>query len=567
VIVGIDLGTSNSLIAVFRDGTPVLVPNALGNVLTPSAVSIDADGTVLVGEAARDRAITHPDLTALAFKRAMGTNKPFMLGRRSFRAEELSALVLGALKSDAEATFGVAITEAVVTVPAYFSDGQRQATRTAAQLAGLTVRRLLNEPTAAALAYGLLENTDNEAKLLVLDLGGGTFDVSIIEKFEGIVEVRATAGDNFLGGEDFVDAIVARFMREAISMTTPDAAVRAQIRRKAEVFKREASEHQRATMSMVLDGRTVELSMTAEELTELYAPLLARIRTPIQRAMHDSRLTPDDITGVVLAGGATRMPDIRRMAARLFGRMPTAHFNPDEVVARGAATYAALLARDEAFKEIVVTDVAPYSMGIEVSKDVGGRLITGTFSPIIERNTVIPVSRVEPFTTVKLGQTSVKIEVYQGESRLVRDNVALGTIDIAVPKNLTEHESFDVRFTYDRDGILEVEVTVRTTKQTYRAVFQNNGTLTDFEIEERLQRLLGLKTHPREAAENVAALARSDRVFQEHLGAARDAIAQKSAEFSAALEGQDARAIARARADLSALLDRIEGSTWTFDDL
>jgi molecular chaperone HscC len=567
VIVGIDLGTSNSLIAVFRDGTPVLVPNALGNVLTPSAVSIDADGTVLVGEAARDRAITHPDLTALAFKRAMGTNKPFMLGRRSFRAEELSALVLGALKSDAEATFGVAITEAVVTVPAYFSDGQRQATRTAAQLAGLTVRRLLNEPTAAALAYGLLENTDNEAKLLVLDLGGGTFDVSIIEKFEGIVEVRATAGDNFLGGEDFVDAIVARFMREAISMTTPDAAVRAQIRRKAEVFKREASEHQRATMSMVLDGRTVELSMTAEELTELYAPLLARIRTPIQRAMHDSRLTPDDITGVVLAGGATRMPDIRRMAARLFGRMPTAHFNPDEVVARGAATYAALLARDEAFKEIVVTDVAPYSMGIEVSKDVGGRLITGTFSPIIERNTVIPVSRVEPFTTVKLGQTSVKIEVYQGESRLVRDNVALGTIDIAVPKNLTEYESFDVRFTYDRDGILEVEVTVRTTKQTYRAVFQNNGTLTDFEIEERLQRLLGLKTHPREAAENVAALARSDRVFQEHLGAARDAIAQKSAEFSAALEGQDARAIARARADLSALLDRIEGSTWTFDDL
>jgi molecular chaperone HscC len=567
VIVGIDLGTSNSLIAVFRDGTPVLVPNALGNVLTPSAVSIDADGTVLVGEAARDRAITHPELTALAFKRAMGTNKPFMLGRRSFRAEELSALVLGALKSDAEATFGVAVTEAVVTVPAYFNDGQRQATRTAAQLAGLTVRRLLNEPTAAALAYGLLENTDAQAKLLVLDLGGGTFDVSIIEKFEGIVEVRATAGDNFLGGEDFVDAIVARFMREAVSLATPDASMRAQIRRKAEAFKRDASDRQSATMSAVIDGRMVELTMTAEELTELYAPLLGRIRTPIQRAMHDSRLTPDDITGVVLAGGATRMPDIRRMAARLFGRMPIAHLNPDEVVARGAATYAALLARDEAFKEVVVTDVAPYSMGIEVSKDVGGRLITGTFSPIIERNTVIPVSRVEPFTTVKLGQTSVKVEVYQGESRLVRDNVALGTIDITVPRNPTEHESFDVRFTYDRDGILEVEVTVRSTQQAYRAVFQNNGTLSGFEIEERLQRLNMLKMHPREAAENVAALARSDRVFQEHLGAARDAIAQKSAEFSAAIEGQDARVIARARAELLALLDRIEGSTWSFDDL
>lgn len=570
MIVGIDLGTSNSLLAVFRNGEPVLVPNALGSVLTPSAVSMGDDGTIIVGEAARDRAITHPDLTALAFKRSMGTNRDFMLGRRSFRAEELSALVLGALKADAEAMFGEPVREAVVTVPAYFSDGQRQATRVAAQLAGLNVRRLLNEPTAAALAYGLLENRDDDAKLLILDLGGGTFDVSIIEKFEGIVEVRATAGDNFLGGEDFVDAIVAEFMRKAGDAPTllgkAGASQRAQIRRGAEHVKREASTRQSVTLTAIVDGRQIDLSFSQEDLTKLYAPLLARLRGPIQRAMLDSRLTPDDITGVILAGGATRMPDVRRMAARLFGRMPIANMNPDEIVARGAAIYAALLSRDEAFDEVVVTDVAPYSMGIEVTQDVKDSLIGGIFSPIISRNTAIPVSRVHPYATVKKGQTLVNIEVFQGESRLVRDNIRLGTIPVSVPRNTRAHETFDVRFTYDRDGILEVEVTMHSTQRTWREIFQNQaGSLSQTDIEERLKQLAALKTHPRENAENVAALARADRVFQEHI-AARPAIAVYSGRFSAVLEEQDPREIARMRKDLLALLDRVEEATWTFDD-
>jgi len=569
VIVGIDLGTSNSLLAVIRNGEPVLVPNALGSVLTPSAVSIGDDGTIIVGEAARDRAITHPNLTAVAFKRSMGTNRDFMLGRRAFRAEELSALVLGALKADAEAMFGEPVTDAVVTVPAYFSDGQRQATRAAAQLAGLTVKRLLNEPTAAALAYGLLENRDDEAKLLILDLGGGTFDVSIIEKFEGIVEVRATAGDNFLGGEDFVDAIVAEFMRKAGDVPPllgrEGAALLAQIRRRAEYVKREASAHQSATLTAIVDGRQVDLQLSQADLTQLYAPLLARLRGPIQRAMLDSRLTPDDITGVILAGGATRMPDVRRMAALLFGRLPIANIDPDEIVARGAAVYAALLARDEAFDEVVVTDVAPYSMGIEVSQDIGTRKVGGVFSPIISRNTTIPVSRVQSYSTVNLGQTLVNIEVFQGESRLVRDNIRLGTIPVKVPRNMKAHEAFDVRFTYDRDGILEVEVTMHSTQRTLREIFQSQaGSLSKADIEERLGRLAALKIHPRENAENVAALARADRIFQEHL-AARPVVAEYSGRFTAALEEQDPREITRLRKDLLAVLDRIETETWTFD--
>jgi molecular chaperone HscC len=570
VIVGIDLGTSNSLLAVFRNGEPMLVPNALGSVLTPSAVSMAEDGTIVVGEAARDRAITHPDRTALAFKRAMGTNRNFMLGRRAFRAEELSALVLAALKADAEAMFGEPVTEAVVTVPAYFSDGQRQATRVAAQLAGLNVRRLLNEPTAAALAYGLLENDDDEAKLLILDLGGGTFDVSIIEKFEGIVEVRATAGDNFLGGEDFVDAIVGEFMRVAGDVPElagkDGAALQAQLRRRAELLKREASSQHMASLRMTIGGREIDLTLSEGELTELYAPLLARLRGPIQRAMLDSRLTPSDISAVILAGGATRMPDVRRMAARLFKRMPIANIDPDEIVARGAAIYAALLARDEAFEEVVVTDVAPYTMGIEVASDTKGAIVAGLFSPIISRNTPIPVSRVQTYSTMKLGQTLVNVEVFQGESRLVRDNIRLGTIPVTVPRNLKANESFDVRFTYDRDGILEVEVMMHSTQRTWREVFQNQvGSMTQDEIEHRLQQLAALKTHPRDQAENVAALARADRIFQEHIGA-RAAIQEYSGRFTLALEQQDPREIARVRKDLLAVLDRVESETWTFDD-
>ena len=570
MIVGIDLGTSNSLVAVFRNGEPVLVPNALGSVLTPSAVSIDENGTIVVGEAARDRALTHPDRTALAFKRAMGSNHVFMLGRRAFRAEELSALVLAALKADAEAMFGEPVTDAVVTVPAYFSDGQRQATRLAARLAGLNVRRLLNEPTAAALAYGLLENRDDDAKLLVLDLGGGTFDVSIIEKFEGIVEVRATAGDNFLGGEDFVDAIVAEFLQKAgdvPELSGKDGpTLRAQIRRRAEQVKREAADRGSVTLTVIAGDRQIDLDLSQDDLSKLYAPLLARLRSPIQRAMHDSRLTPDDITGVILAGGATRMPDVRRIAARLFGRMPIAHIDPDEIVARGAAIYAAMLARDEAFDEVVVTDVAPYSMGIEISQDVKGSMIRGLFSPIISRNTVIPVSRVQPYATAVLGQTVVNIEVFQGESRLVRDNIRLGTIPVSVPRNTRAHETFDVRFTYDRDGILEVEVTMHSTQRTWREIFQNQtGSLSESDIEERLRQLAALKTHPRESAENVAALARADRVFQEHISA-RPMIQEYSGRFTAILEQQDAREIARMRKELLAVLDRVESETWTFDD-
>jgi molecular chaperone HscC len=246
--------------------------------------------------------------------------------------------------------------------------------------------------------------------------------------------------------------------------------------------------------------------------------------------------------------------------------MPIANIDPDEIVARGAAVYGALLARDAAFDEVVVTDVAPYSMGIEVMQTVGGSKVGGMFSPIISRNTAIPVSRVQTYSTVNLGQTSVNVEVFQGESRLVSDNIRLGTIPVKVPRNTKVHESFDVRFTYDRDGILEVEVTMHSTQRTWREIFQSQaGTMTKAEIEERLGKLAALKTHPRESTENVAALARADRIFQEHIGA-RPVVVEYSGRFTAALDEQDPREISRVRKELLTVLDRIEAETWTFDD-
>jgi molecular chaperone HscC len=344
MIVGIDLGTTNSLIGVWNGGKSELIPNALGSLLTPSAVSVDDDGAVLVGLPARERLLSHPRQSVASFKRYMGSNRAFQLGDKTFRAEELSALVLQALKADAQAFLGQSISEAIITVPAYFNDAQRKATKAAGEMAGLKVERLLNEPTAAALAYGLQEGA-GERKILVLDLGGGTFDVSILEMFEGVMEVRASAGDNFLGGEDFVDVIVDRFIAEVgasagISPRSQSDEIHASPRRQAEIAKRTLTDHEQHEIELVHNGGTTRWSITREDFEAASEPLIRRLRAPIERAIRDANLNPDQVTDLVLVGGATRMPVVRRMAARLFQRLPIAQISPDEVVAHGAAVQA-----------------------------------------------------------------------------------------------------------------------------------------------------------------------------------------------------------------------------------
>ena len=560
-LLGIDLGTTNSLACAFQHGRPVLVPNALGQVLTPSCVSLDADGAVLVGQAARDRLVSHPGRTAAAFKRYMGTARELDLAERRFRPEELSALVLRALKADAEAFLGAPVEEAVVTVPAYFSDAQRKATRAAGQLAGLRVERLLNEPTAAALAYGLHEGPAAEGKLLVFDLGGGTFDVSVLERFEGVMEVRATAGDNFLGGEDFTQAIEDWFLAGA-GRGLPgrgDPAL-AGLRRAAEMAKRRLGEADVADVVLPWEGRELRATLTRDAYDALLEPLLARLRRPVERALRDARLRPTDLHRVVLAGGATRMPAVRRLVARLFGQLPLQMLDPDEVVARGAAVQAGLKARDQALDEMVMTDVAPYTLGIEISRDSDRGLTTGHYMPIIERNTVVPCSRVERVVTVRDNQRRMTIEVYQGEARQVADNIKLGKLTIQVPPGKAEEQAVDVRFTYDTNGILEVQARSVGSGEGARLVIEENpGVLTPAQVAQRLAALDELKLHPRERAEHRALLARAGRLYEELLGDRRDMVGRAAERFEAVLDWQDVRAAAVAAAELSELLNRLDG--------
>lgn len=561
MIVGIDLGTTNSLVAVWREGKSVLIPNGLGEYLTPSCVSLDEDDTVLVGKAARERLQTHPDRTAAVFKRYMGSNKTVRLGKRSFRPEELSALVLRSLKADAEAMLGEPVHEAVITVPAYFSDAQRKATRAAGELAGLKVDRLLNEPTAAALAYGM-HDMGAETRFLVFDLGGGTFDVSILEMFEGVMEVRASAGDNFLGGEDFVESLITLFFeRNALPASLrSNAQFMQRLAAQTEAAKQALSLHPRAEIVVAHEAVQHRLALDEALLEQACAPLLKRLRAPVERALRDANLRAAELNAVVLAGGATRMPVVRRLATTMFGRFPSIDFNPDEVVALGAAVQAGLKAKDAALKEVVMTDVAPYSLGVAVSHRLGANTSShGHFDPIIERNSTVPVSRSKTYIPGSDAQTAIELQVYQGESRMVRDNVHLGNLEVPLPPGPIQESVVEVRFTYDVNGLLQVEATVQKTQQTFGLLIEGNpGLLTDTEIKERLQALSELKIHPRDRIENRTLLARGERVYQQLRGDVREWLGACITEFERVLATQDKRLIAPAHRQFQEQLDHIE---------
>lgn len=547
MIVGIDLGTTNSLVAVWKDGGPRLVPNALGAFLTPSCVGVDDDGQILVGEAARERLQTHPQRTASLFKRHMGSTRTSRLADRDYRPEELSALVLRSLKADAEAFLGEAVTEAVITVPAYFSDAQRKATRVAGELAGLKVERLLNEPTAAALAYGLHEG-GTETQFLVFDLGGGTFDVSILEMFDGVMEVRASAGDNMLGGEDFANLLVEQAFASGIpDKARNDAAFMQRLVARAESAKREIGANGSATFDVRWENSAANVTLDADAFEKLSQPLMDRLWRPIERALRDARIRAADLNNVVLAGGATRMPMIRALATRMFGRFPVIGLNPDEVVALGAAVQAGLKMKDKALEETVMTDVCPYTLGTGVIKRLeNGSHAEGFYAPIIQRNTVVPVSRVQRFCPVSADQKAIRIDVYQGESRLVRDNIKLGELDVQVQPGPGHADGVDVRFTYDVNGLLEVEVMVVATGVVQRLVIESGEAhMSPEEIAKRLAALSALKIHPRDTLENRTLLARAERLYEQLLGDMREHVGQMILHFEQTLATQDIQRIAR----------------------
>lgn len=565
MILGIDLGTTNSLVGIYDQDGPRLIRNALGDFLTPSVVSIGDDGEVIVGRAARDRLISHPRKSVAAFKRLMGTSREVALGDKSFRAEELSALVLRSLVADAREALDMEVAEAVISVPAYFGDAQRRATRTAGELAGLRIERLINEPTAAALAYGLDERLDGST-FIVLDLGGGTFDVSILEVFDGVMKVHASAGDNRLGGEDFVTLLVsecARELRLVEALFTPRD--RSQIHTAMERLKIELSSKSEGTARFMIGDNTLDWRLDEERFARLCEPLLQRIRKPIERAMRDAQVGTADLAEIVLVGGASRMPVVARLVTRMFGRLPLRHVNPDEGIARGACVAAGMKDRHKALDEVVMTDVCPYTLGVAVAmSDAAGNLTAGHFSPIIERNLTVPVSRSNQYYPTQRGQRMVNLEVFQGESPFVANNVLLGNLQVPIPANATSpaEAAVDVRFTYDVNGVLQVEAEVKATRERFELILTGSeSNLSEAEIRERLVRLQDLKAHPRDHQENIAAIARAERAYEEHLGEGRDYIQRWLAAFQAELERQDANAIANARAEFLRALDQLEGDS------
>jgi molecular chaperone HscC len=551
-LLGIDLGTTNSLIAVWQDGQARLIPNALGEVLTPSVVSLDDDDTILVGKAARARLTTHPERSAAAFKRFMGSDKQVHLGARQFSPEELSALVLGALKQDAEAFLGHPVSEAVISVPAYFSDEQRKRTLFAAELAGLSVTRLINEPTAAAMAYGLHEQKFE--RTLIFDLGGGTFDVTVLEYALPLIEVHASTGDNFLGGEDFTAALLQACLKHwQLTPAMVDAQSMASLGDALEQLKCKLGEGLQP-LSWRHADTTFEWSLDEAAAVKIWEPLLARLRAPIEQALRDARLKPRDLDSLVLVGGATRMPAVQQMVATLFGRLPYRHLDPDTIVALGAATQAACKARDGAVEELILTDVCPYTLGISTMR---GGDIKGAFSPIIERNTIIPTSKVERYHTTSPGQELIRISVYQGERPWVRDNIFIDAFDVKLTPS--EHiQALDVRFSYDINGLLEVDVTLAETGERHSHSIDRSPTGLDAQSRQAShERLTSLKIHPRDTLPNRTLLARLERAWTQSLGEERQRIADWLDSFTTVLGGQRSEEIASHRSQLNKVLDEL----------
>ncbi|MDK8180503.1 molecular chaperone HscC [Paenibacillus sp. UMB4589-SE434] len=563
-MIGIDLGTTNSLVAYWDGEQAALIPNVLGERLTPSVVSVDDNGAILIGRIAQERLITHPHLTGASFKRFMGSEKKYKLGSFEFTPEEMSSFILRTLKEDAEVHLGKSVDEAVISVPAYFNDAQRKATKKAAELAGLKVERLISEPTAAALAYGLHQGQE-EMRFLVFDLGGGTFDVSVLELFEGVMDVKAIAGDNYLGGDDFTELLVSHFVQHhQLKLEQLDDKTASSLYKQAEQCKRSLGSETAGCIRTVMEERELILHITKSEFEQLAQPLLIRLRQPVERALRDAELLPSDLDGIVMVGGATRMPLVKHVIGRMFGQMPYASIDPDEAVVLGTAIQAALKERNQALEEIILTDVCPYTLGTSVIQEgAKGKLSGGHYLPIIERNTPIPVSRVERLCTVYDMQKVLNVDVYQGESRLVENNLKLGKMDICVPAGKAGEQRIDVRYTYDINGILEVEViSVATGEKKQMIIEQHVGAMSKEQIEARLLEIASIKIHPRDRTENRLLIAKGERLYEESLGQRREFIAKCLKEFEDALHTQDDRIIKKVAQWYKEQLAQMEG--WSY---
>lgn len=569
MMIGIDLGTTNSLVCVYRNGHTELIPNSLGEYMTKSAVSILEDGSILTGSAAKERLLLHPQHTAVSFKRFMGTDQEIVLGDRVFLPHELSALILRQLYEDAGAYLGQEIEEAVISVPAYFDDNQRNATKLAAQLAGIPAKRLINEPSAAALCYNL-GVTYGDSRLMILDFGGGTLDVSIVECFENIIEIVAIAGDNRLGGDDIDQAIAEHFCRiHSLNFEALLAKQREALLFQAEAAKKALSQTEADGEAMSLTGRVprlrlaldqnYEMELSRELLREICQPYLERIKAVIARAIHDSHLMPDKLDDVVLVGGSARLAVLGDYLEELMGRRPVVAEAPDYMVAEGAGICAGIKSRREELRDMVMTDVCPFSLGIAVCNDIKDQ--NPHMATMIARSSMLPVSRSESFYTLSDDQTHIRLRIYQGEGYYASENRQLGELTVRVPAGPAGKHFVHVTFAYDINGILHVDAESSGGDRRETVIMNPRVQLSEEELQEKIKELKGLRYAAGGSEEDHLLMAKAERLYEELLGREREKAAWILDTYRQAISGGNPIELKKIRSYARIQLEALE-HTW-----